>query len=903
MAKASALQVAFFDKPPYYEHEVLANLEELSLANSKGAKELNRNFQAISKSIDNSSEKIVSSIQDEMTQARIQSAIENERLARGIAETNYQLLEVASGIDELSDVVRYGNESIVEAINQSSEQIVNGLLNLDRSLSQIDYRIQMVNSSLNIISNQLQTLIEKISKPNETEALELADQARINLSLNKKERALKVTKNALELSNGTSIIVLAYHILTLSLFDDEESKKELAEAYDDYVNLVSFKLTDKQSDETTVLQEVDSTLYPVMATVGYNLSDNIMLLTQKLYTALYENRAKTDNTLKKPLFSSVALEMITHPNRLRELHWSLLLNEYVIKKQSLKDYIAYIVALAKSKVLIKNELMILAVKNFYQEGLLYSAVIDALAGNNDENLNNVLKVILSLLPQDVIDIDYKTYWALRSFAQEYNIKVNELLEEKFANAKDGISKYAKENYINYFNNLQQKMSGFEEEIVPKIETIKKEHKEISNKYMAEWEKHNKKIEKKGYSEKLKNVKYRLNGFYKPEYNNKVFQEIGIALGLIIAFISSFFTSGVNNIGIMQFLWLILVYSVAGWFIGKIVGWLIDKIRETIKSILWKKISYYEMQLAKKYNIKSLKEELDEPYNQKTDNLLNQLNNFREKCINDLEVKLSLLIYSYIPLQTEQLATPLETIKESIEYKMLDNFIANKRPNDLKYQYNTTQSSKTNKTTLNKYEKIDTEKLAIEYIAKYKTAHNNQEPTEDKLIEWLEKEFAQNDSKVQYLLGTIYESVYKGSNLKSDKEKASSWYEKACNNGIASACYNLALDNFEGQGVEQNYQKALELFTKACDMGHVSACRNLAIMYAFGKGANKNYNKAASLYKKLCNTDDAHGCYALATMYEAGIGVEQDIGKALWLYKKACDNGFTDACEKYNRLSN
>jgi len=62
VTKTSAFDLALWKKPPHYEHEVITNLEELSLTSSQSAKELNKNFQTISKTLDNASNNIISSI-------------------------------------------------------------------------------------------------------------------------------------------------------------------------------------------------------------------------------------------------------------------------------------------------------------------------------------------------------------------------------------------------------------------------------------------------------------------------------------------------------------------------------------------------------------------------------------------------------------------------------------------------------------------------------------------------------------------------------------------------------------------------------------------------------------------------------------------------------------------------
>lgn len=137
MSKTSRLDTIFFDEPPYYKEDVLINLEEMNLSASQGVKELSKNFQNISKTLEHQSNKMVSSLENEAEKSRIQSTIENEKLANGISETNYRLLDVANGIEGLGDVIRDGNENIIEAVGRSRDQIVEGLSKIDDSLNSL----------------------------------------------------------------------------------------------------------------------------------------------------------------------------------------------------------------------------------------------------------------------------------------------------------------------------------------------------------------------------------------------------------------------------------------------------------------------------------------------------------------------------------------------------------------------------------------------------------------------------------------------------------------------------------------------------------------------------------------------------------------------------------------------
>ena len=62
-------------------------------------------------------------------------------------------------------------------------------------------------------------------------------------------------------------------------------------------------------------------------------------------------------------------------------------------------------------------------------------------------------------------------------------------------------------------------------------------------------------------------------------------------------------------------------------------------------------------------------------------------------------------------------------------------------------------------------------------------------------------------------------------MRQDYTKAREWYEKAANQGIAQAQFNLGVFYYHGKGVRQNIATAKELFGKACDNGFQEGCDN------------------------------------------------------------------------------
>ncbi len=66
--------------------------------------------------------------------------------------------------------------------------------------------------------------------------------------------------------------------------------------------------------------------------------------------------------------------------------------------------------------------------------------------------------------------------------------------------------------------------------------------------------------------------------------------------------------------------------------------------------------------------------------------------------------------------------------------------------------------------------------------------------------------------------------YKGKSI--DYNEAKKWFQKAADQGYASAQYNLAVMYGKGKGVHQDYKQAVYWYRKAADQGHADAIRGL-----------------------------------------------------------------------------
>jgi len=100
----------------------------------------------------------------------------------------------------------------------------------------------------------------------------------------------------------------------------------------------------------------------------------------------------------------------------------------------------------------------------------------------------------------------------------------------------------------------------------------------------------------------------------------------------------------------------------------------------------------------------------------------------------------------------------------------------------------------------------------------------------------------------------------GKGVKQDYPEAVRWFQKAAEQGNASAQNNLGSMHGCGQGVNQDYSEAARWYQKAAEQGHASAQSNLGIMHYSGQGVKQDYSEAARWLQKAAEqgNDEAAG---------------------------------------------
>jgi TPR repeat protein len=165
--------------------------------------------------------------------------------------------------------------------------------------------------------------------------------------------------------------------------------------------------------------------------------------------------------------------------------------------------------------------------------------------------------------------------------------------------------------------------------------------------------------------------------------------------------------------------------------------------------------------------------------------------------------------------------------------------------------------------------------------------------------YLEKSCSKKHASSCWELGKLY---LNGSgtkdrklSLKKNIAKALDYYNRACDLGKGYACYDLSNLYTFGHEVPNNKEKALSYADKACKNGVVSGCLSTGYSYL---NAN-NIVKAEEIFKTVYNQKD----YSLKLNAAYGLGLVQEknkhFKKAIKYYAQACSKVEIACCKMVN----
>jgi TPR repeat protein len=144
---------------------------------------------------------------------------------------------------------------------------------------------------------------------------------------------------------------------------------------------------------------------------------------------------------------------------------------------------------------------------------------------------------------------------------------------------------------------------------------------------------------------------------------------------------------------------------------------------------------------------------------------------------------------------------------------------------------------------------------------------------------------------QYLAGHCHEF---GDGIRKNDKLAFEYYEILANKNYTIGHFKLGWFCDNGLYVKKDSQIAAYWysywFEKAVNNGILVAMFNLGILYVNGNGVGGNHRKAFELFKKLAEREDSYGITMLGYCFEYGIRINTVKQQAVELYQKAASLG-------------
>src|SRR5690606_17900595 len=127
---------------------------------------------------------------------------------------------------------------------------------------------------------------------------------------------------------------------------------------------------------------------------------------------------------------------------------------------------------------------------------------------------------------------------------------------------------------------------------------------------------------------------------------------------------------------------------------------------------------------------------------------------------------------------------------------------------------------------------------------------------------------EGDAAAQTLIAEIYS---RGLGVRRDLVTAIEWYEKAAEQKVPEAQFQLAMILLDGGEEFRDRTRAASLMEAAADGGHRLAQFNFAQMLADRDPTPRGTERAVSYYEKAAQAGLADAQYAMAEVHRLGIG--------------------------------
>jgi len=149
------------------------------------------------------------------------------------------------------------------------------------------------------------------------------------------------------------------------------------------------------------------------------------------------------------------------------------------------------------------------------------------------------------------------------------------------------------------------------------------------------------------------------------------------------------------------------------------------------------------------------------------------------------------------------------------------------------------------------------------------------PSAEQIQRW-QKAAEQGDATAQYNLGIAYTI---GAGVKLNHVTAVKWYLKAASQGNAKAQLSLGIAYIKGEGVEKNAVESTKWFRKSADQGNTTAQCSLGVAYVNGDGVGKDMAAAYGWLLLAESGGNKSAAKLLATLEKSLSSAQQQAAKA------------------------
>lgn len=137
---------------------------------------------------------------------------------------------------------------------------------------------------------------------------------------------------------------------------------------------------------------------------------------------------------------------------------------------------------------------------------------------------------------------------------------------------------------------------------------------------------------------------------------------------------------------------------------------------------------------------------------------------------------------------------------------------------------------------------------------------------------------------------------------TDRLASYSWYQRACDAGVADACEVTGRMELHGEdGVAKNVAAGLADLRKGCDGHSHYACSALGYAYYGNEDVTLDPATAWRASLQACSLGSLSGCTTVAWLKLDGVGTQRDTAGAVLLASWACQQGNVSACLSLGEL--